>query len=175
MGSLGFRWSYADNLGVLARGADCTNVHLARLIAGVRRAGLDVHDISLASGSSDVLGCEVSPANSHCSGTGKWIARIRSVERMVSSRRRIRGSSVVTSLSWRSAIVVLSQSLTPVSSSRERPTWFLGSHGHLCGWSRGPFAGILCLFRSDWNLEPISFAQHRMRCQSLWKKPSHPY
>ena len=78
MGSLGFRWSNADNFGVLARGANCTDVHLARLIASVKRASLDVHDISLASGSADVLGCEVSPANSHCSGTGKQTARIRS-------------------------------------------------------------------------------------------------
>ena len=58
-------------LGVLARGADCTDVHLARLIAGVKKASLDVHDISLASGSADVSGYEVSPANSHCSGTRK--------------------------------------------------------------------------------------------------------
>ena len=35
MGSLGFCWSSADNFGVLARGANCTDVHLARLIAGV--------------------------------------------------------------------------------------------------------------------------------------------
>ena len=34
----------------LARGADCTNVHLARLVEGVQKADLDVHDASLASG-----------------------------------------------------------------------------------------------------------------------------
>ena len=79
MGSLGFRWSYADNFGVLARGANCTNVHLARLIAGVKKAGLDFHDISLASGSADVLGYEVYPANAYCSGADKRLARIRSV------------------------------------------------------------------------------------------------
>ena len=50
MGSLGFRWSYADNNGVLATGANCTTVQLARLIAGVKKAGLDVHDVSLARG-----------------------------------------------------------------------------------------------------------------------------
>ena len=27
----GFRWSYADNFGALARGADCIDVHIARL------------------------------------------------------------------------------------------------------------------------------------------------
>ena len=89
MGPLCFSWSYADNFRVLARGADCSNVHLARLIAGVKRAGLDVDDLSLASGTSDVLGYEVSPANSYCSGTGKRIARIRSVARTISSRRRV--------------------------------------------------------------------------------------
>ena len=78
LGSVGFHWSYADN-GGLARGADCTNVHLARLTAGVQRAGLYVHDISLASGSADVLGYEVSLATAYCSGWGKRMSRIRSV------------------------------------------------------------------------------------------------
>ena len=35
MGSLGLRWSYADFFWVLVHGVNCTNVHLARLIAGV--------------------------------------------------------------------------------------------------------------------------------------------
>ena len=56
MGPLGFRWSYADNFGLLARGADCTNVHLARLIAGLKKVRLDVHDISLATGNAENLG-----------------------------------------------------------------------------------------------------------------------
>ena len=79
----------ADNFGVLARGENCTNIHLARLIAGVQKASLDVHDTSPASGSADVSGYEVSPANAYCSGTGKRKARVRSVARTVSSRRRI--------------------------------------------------------------------------------------
>ena len=33
--ALGFRWSYADMFGGLARGEDCTNVHRARPLAGV--------------------------------------------------------------------------------------------------------------------------------------------
>ena len=37
MGSLVFRWSYADNFGVLARGANCTNVHLARFMSGIKK------------------------------------------------------------------------------------------------------------------------------------------
>ena len=56
MGSVGFRWSYADDLGVLGRCANCTHHHLARLIAGVQKARPDVHDMSIASGSADVLG-----------------------------------------------------------------------------------------------------------------------
>ena len=59
MGSLGFRWSYNDNFGVLARGANCTNVHLARLIVGVEKAGLDAH----VPCKRKCLGYEVSPAN----------------------------------------------------------------------------------------------------------------
>ena len=92
MGVLGFRWSCADNFWVLARGTDCTDVHFARLIACVQKACLDAHEMSLASGSGDVLGCEVSPANGR--GTGKRISRIRSVARTVSSRRRIGGRTM---------------------------------------------------------------------------------
>ena len=58
MGSLGFRWSYADNFGVLTRGENCTDAHTARLNAEVKKAGLHVHCISLACGSADVLGYE---------------------------------------------------------------------------------------------------------------------
>ena len=50
MGCLGFRWSYADNVWVLACSANCTDAHLARLIAGAKKASLDVHDVLLASG-----------------------------------------------------------------------------------------------------------------------------
>ena len=74
----GFRWSCANNFGILTRGAYCPNVHLARLIAGVQKASLDVHDISLASGSTDVSRYEVSPAHAHCNETGKRISRMRS-------------------------------------------------------------------------------------------------
>ena len=81
-------------LDVLARRADCCNAHLAHPIAGVKKAGLDVHDISLARGSADVLFYEVSPANSYCSGTRKRIARVCSVARTVSSRRRICGHAM---------------------------------------------------------------------------------
>ena len=115
LGSAGFCWSYADNFWVLARGSDCTDVHLARLIAGVQKAGLDVHDISLASGSGDVLGYEVSPANAYCCGTDKRISRIRSAARTVSSRRRksgramelVNGHESVLALTNRGALSIL--------------------------------------------------------------------
>ena len=55
MRSLAFRWSYADNVGVLARGANSTNVHLARFIAIVERADLDVHEEIHTSEGADVL------------------------------------------------------------------------------------------------------------------------
>ena len=57
-------------------------------------ASIDVHDISVASGSADFLGYDVSPANSSCSGTGKRLARIRSVACAVSSRRHISGRAM---------------------------------------------------------------------------------
>ena len=55
---------------------------------------------------------------------------------------------MVTSLSWRSAIVGLSQSLTPASSSRGRPIWFQGSHGQPCAWNREHSRGTPCLLCS---------------------------
>ena len=64
----GIRWWYADNFGVLARGANCANVHLARLIAVVQKTGPDVHDTSRANGS--VMKC-LQPT--HCSGTERLI------------------------------------------------------------------------------------------------------
>ena len=90
VGSFGLRWSYADNFGFLARGENCTNVHVARPIAGVT-----THPVPADALMFSVL--KVSPANSYCSGTGKRIARIRSVARTVSSRRRI---SVGAQQSW---------------------------------------------------------------------------
>ena len=102
-------------LKILARGANCTDVHLARLIAGVQKAGLDVDDISLASGSADFIGYEVSPANTYCSGTGKRMSPICSVARTVSSRRRmseglVNGRESFLTLSNRGALSILDAS-----------------------------------------------------------------
>ena len=66
-------------VGVLARGENCTDLHLARLIAGVQKGGVDVHDIAHASGSADLLGYEVSPANAYCGEAGQRTSRMRSV------------------------------------------------------------------------------------------------
>ena len=79
---------------ILARGVNCTNVHLARPIAGVQKVGLDVHDISRASGSADVLGYESVSSRRVLQWSGKRISRIRSVARTVSSRRRINGRAM---------------------------------------------------------------------------------
>ena len=143
-------------LGVLARGADCTNVHLARLIAGVKKAGLDAHDISLARRSADVLGYEVSPANSYCSGTCKRIARVCSVARTVSSRRRISGRAVelvnghesFLSLTNRGALSILDASF-----KFERASYVMaGEPWSTVRMGQRAFEGIQCLLRSDWSL-----------------------
>ena len=150
MGSLGFRLSYADNFGVLARGANCTNAHLARLIAGVKKAGLDVHDMSLPSGSADVLGCEVSPANAYCSGTDSTYAI-----RTVSSRRRTGGLAVELVGGHESFLAHRNRGALSIldASFKFSQASYLGQEGQgqLCAWNRA-FEGILRLFRSDWSL-----------------------
>ena len=119
-----------------------------------RKAGLDVRDTSLASGSADVLGYEVSLANAYCSGTGKRISRIRPVARMVSSCRRIGGRAMELvngheSLFWRSAIMGLSQFLTQASCSGWRLIWFPDS---FVSMEQRASARILCLLRIDWSV-----------------------
>ena len=71
---------------------------------------------------------------------------------------------MVTSLSWRSAAVVLSQSWTPASSSRDRPTWFQGCH-----MEPRAFGGIQRLLCSDWSCVGWIFAcvrAHRNRASN---------
>ena len=122
---------------ILARGANFTNVHLSRLVAGVQKAGLDIHDVSLASGSAYVLGFEVSPSSAHCSGTGKTeitnsLSRpdglfTPSHERAGNGARQWSRISLGAQQSW-----ALSQSLMQASSSRGRLTWYQGNHGQPC-------------------------------------------
>ena len=78
----------------LARGENCTHVHLARLIAEVKKSSLVARDRSFASGIADVLDGGQSRANTCCSETRKRIARTRSVARTVSERFRIRGEAM---------------------------------------------------------------------------------
>ena len=134
---------------VLARGENCTNVHL--LIAGVQRAGLDVHDISRA----DVLGCEVSPANAHCSGTGNGYhvfaqSHGRSLHAVGLAGGR-RSSSMVTSLSWQSAIV---EFLVLDASFKFAGGVFLGFRRAMVNCTRA-LGEIRCLCRSEWSLRWI--------------------
>ena len=154
LGSLGFRWSYADNFGGLVRGANCTNFHLARLIAGVQKARLDIHDISLARRSADVLCCEVSPANSCFSGTGKRIARIRSVARArtVSSRRRI-SSRAMELVNRHESFLALSNrgalSILDASFKFARASYLVsGEPWSTVRMEQSTYGGILCLLRS---------------------------
>ena len=59
--------------------------------------------------------------------------------------------SMGTSCSWHSAAVVLSRSLMPASTLRERPTWFQESLGQPCARNRQHCVGIICLLRSNWS------------------------
>ena len=156
LGSAGFHQWYADNFWVLARGANCTHNHLARLIAGAQKAGLDVHDVVHASGSADVLGYEVSLANSCCGGAGKQKSCMRSVGRTVSSRRRISGRAMeffsghesFVALSNRGALSILDASFKFPRASclvTVEPWSTVRLQQRACG-------GILCLLRSDWSL-----------------------
>ena len=119
------RWSNADDFWALARGANTTDVHLARLVASVKKTGLDVHDIPFASGYTDVLGYEVSPAKSYCSGTSERIARSRSVARTVTSRQRnggramelVNGHESFLALSNRGALSILDASFNFAGAS----------------------------------------------------------
>ena len=102
---------------------------------------VDVHDGSLANGSADVLGYEVSPASACCSGTGQRISRTRSVARTVSSRRRISGRVVELVSGHESFFLCAQQSWCslnpwmPASNMRGGLIWFQESHGQLCEWN----------------------------------------
>ena len=86
--------------------------------------------------------------------------------RVVASAGERWGSSVVTSPARRSAIVWLSQFLTPASSSRGRLIWSPESRGQMCVWSKD---GILCLLRSDWSLRWLNVCI----CTDTSEKASH--
>ena len=89
---------------VLARDENCTNPHLAHLIAGVKKPGLNVHDISLDMGAVE-----------RASGYHAFVQSPGPSLRAVALAAGRWSSSMVTRL--RSAIVALSQSFAPASSS----------------------------------------------------------
>ena len=94
MGSLGFRWSYADNLVVLDRGANSTYVHLARLIAGYRKL-VSVFTMWHTPAEVPMFSVMKCRRPSHIVvERGKRLSRMRSVARTVSSRRRISGRAM---------------------------------------------------------------------------------
>ena len=153
--SEGFHWSCADNFGVLARGANCTNVHLARLIAGVQRAGLDVHDVAHASGSADVLGSEKSLANSYCGGEGKRISRVRSVARTVSKRRRTGGRAMELVSGHESSLALSNRGLSILDASFKfaRASCLVsGEPWSTVRMEQRTFGRIQRPLRSDWSL-----------------------
>ena len=118
------------------------------LIAGVQKAGLDVHVISRATASADVLGYAVSPANSHCSRMGKRISCIRSVARTVSWRRRIGGRQ------WSRVCLGAQQSwaLSILDASFKFARAVSGEPWSSVRMELREFEGSQCLLRSDWSL-----------------------
>ena len=122
----------------------------------LKRVGLDVHEISLASGSAEVLGYEVFPAKLYRSGTCKRKARIRSVARTISTRRGT-GGWAVELVSGNESFLALSISgaLSIFDASFK---FALASH-LVSGepWSsvrseQKAFGEIPCLVRGDWSL-----------------------
>ena len=100
-------------------------------------------------GSADVIGYEVSPSKEYCSGTINS-SRGRSLRAVATAGGRW-SLSMGTSCSRHSAAVVLSRSLMPASTLRERPTWFQESVGQPCARNRQHCVGIICLLRSNWS------------------------
>ena len=168
LGSAGFRWSYADNFWVvLARGANCTNVHLV-----YRKPASMITTYPLRA-EVQMLKClrpthiAVERANGYHASALSRGRSLRTVAVAVGQWT----SSMVASLFWRSAIVELSQSMMHASSSRGRLIWFQESLGQLWVWSKehlvesyvfsemiGAFAG----------LTSASARVHRKRASRSW-------
>ena len=109
---------------------------------------------SLASRSAVVLDYELSPANSYCSGMGKRIARIRSVVRTVSSRRRMSGRAMelvngpefFVAFSKRGAFSILDASF-----KFARASYLVSGEPRSTVRLEQSIRGIPCLFRSNWS------------------------
>ena len=93
---------------------------------GKQDAGLDFHDISLASGRADVVGYEFSPPHVAWILPNEWcvFAQSRGRSLCVDATAAVRwSSSMITSPVRRSAFVVRSESSAPVQSSLVRLIW----------------------------------------------------
>ena len=149
MGSLGFRWSYADNFGVLTRGANATSVHrTSHFKEG--RSRCSRHIPSPAEGQMfSVIKClqPTRVAVDLANGYHVFDQSRGPCLRVVASAGERWSSSMVTNLCWRSASVVRSRFLMPASNLHARPTRLLGNHGQLCDWKREHVR----LLRSDWR------------------------
>ena len=89
---------------------------------------------------------EVSPAKSYCSGKRKRIARIRSVARTISSRRRINGRAIELVNGHESFLALSSRGALSILDSSFKFAWasysVSESHGRPCAWNRKHSAGF---------------------------------
>ena len=125
--------------------------HLACLIAGVKRPGLDVHDMSLARGRVDVLGYDLSPASACCSGT--LPSELCEFARTVSVRRCISGRAMEL-ISGHESFFGAQPSrsaLNPSCQFQVRTFVLLGVRTSVVDCTHGT-GSILYLLRSDWSL-----------------------
>ena len=154
MGSAGFCWSYADNFGhrLAAQTALTFSLHVLLQVYRRQASMFTTYSLPPEVQMFSAVRCLRPPRVAV--KTSKRISRIRSVARSLRAVALAVGqgsSSTVTSLSWRSAILELSQFLTQASSSRRRRIWFLESRGKLRMEQRA-FGGTFRLPRSGWCL-----------------------
>ena len=124
--SLVVGWRGEGERRVLARGADCTNVHVARLIAGLQKAGLNVHDISLPV-EVQMFSATKCPLVAVEQTNGNHVFA-------QSHGRSLR--SVASAVGHWSASTVTSLCVMPASNFRGRVIWYQRSHGQPCAWRR---------------------------------------
>ena len=140
-------------LGVLARGANFTNVHLSRLVAGVQKAGFDIPDISLASGSAEMFSAMrcLRPARIGLE-RAKRRSRIRSVARTVSSRHRmsVRAMELVSGHESLLALSSRGLSLNPLCKLQARAGDLLGIRGTTVNRAQGTESIWWNLMSSPW-------------------------
>ena len=141
LGSAGFRWSYADIFFGFW-------LALQTALSFISHVSLQVCRNPVSMSTTYPLSAEVQmflamkclqPTRTVVGRTNGYHGFAQSHGRSLRAVARAVGqwsSSMVRSLSWRSAVVGLSQFLTPVSNSRERLVWSPESRGQLCAWSK---------------------------------------